>query len=404
MAYVTETLGLALKLVVRKPGRSALTMLGLAIGVGAFIAMVSFGEGARRSVVAQFEVLGTNLLRIQTVNTGVNPSARPPSPLSDSDVRLLEREGTTLVQVLPILRRNSGVAFAGVQRGTVLYGVPPDFARVHTWDIEAGGGFDRTDLAEAAKVCVLGQTPARALFGEADPLGETVTVAGVLPCRVIGVLAEKGFSTSGSDLDDLVLLPTTTFIAHLSDRVGYSYLEVEPSSPKLLDASIAEVTDILRRAHGIEPGQPNDFSVSSPLEVIRAADQTSRIISTLLAAIAAVSLLVGGIGIMNIQLVSVAERTEEIGVRAAIGASPRQILVQFLVEAMILTLIGTAIGVAIGVAAAVIVAQSMGWPRVISAGGIALSASFGVLVGVTFGYLPARRAAHLEPIHALRRQ
>jgi putative ABC transport system permease protein len=404
MALGPETWRLALKLIVRQPGRSALTMLGLAIGVGAFIAMVSFGEGARKSVVAQFEVLGTNLIKVQAASPSMNPKARPPISLSAADVTLLEREGTTIARVLPVARRNGAIAYGGEQRPTWITGVSPGYLGLHAWDVAAGGNFDQADLDERAKVCVLGKTNAKALFGDRDPLGETVTLAGALPCRVVGVLVEKGFSTNAIDLDDLVLVPTTTFHTHLSGTTIYAYIEVEPASKALLDSARGEITDILRRGHGLGPDDANDFTVSSPLEVIRAADRTARILGTLLAAIAAVSLLVGGIGIMNIQLVSVAERTEEIGVRAAIGASPSQILAQFLVEALILTMLGTLVGVTLGIAVAVVVAENMGWPRVISPSGVGLSAAFGIGVGVLFGYLPARRAALLDPIHALRRQ
>jgi putative ABC transport system permease protein len=404
MLLQRETLRLALKLVVRTPGRSSLTMLGLAIGVGAFIAMVSFGEGARRSVIAQFEVLGTNLIKIQATTPAVGPRARPPAALTDTDVQRLRREATTLTRVSPIARRNASAAYGGEQRGTVVWGTGPGYFALHAWSVKRGGGFDDLDVTRLAKVCVLGLTPARVLFGERDPLGETVTVGRMMPCRVIGVLAEKGYSTAGNDMDDIVVLPLTTFQAHLSDRPGHAYIEVEPTRHVQVDSAIAEVTEILRRSHGLEAGEPNDFSVSSPLEVIRAAERTSRILSMLLAAIAAVSLLVGGIGIMNIQLVSVAERTEEIGIRAAIGASPGQILAQFLVEALVLTLMGTLAGVILGVGVASVVAKLMAWPRVISLGGVALSAGFGIAVGVVFGHLPARRAARLDPIHALHRQ
>jgi putative ABC transport system permease protein len=400
----SETVRLAFKLVVRRPGRSVLTLLGLTIGVGAFIAMVSFGEGARRSVLAQFEALGANVIRIQPVDSGADLRARPPAPLTDQDVALLTREATTVARVLPLGQRRASVGHGSRQHATSVTGAMPEYASVHDWGFESGGSFDDVDLAQRAKVCVLGATPVRELFGSSDPLGATVTLANALPCRVIGVLESKGFSTSGNDLDDLVLVPTTTFNLHLSVREGYASIEIEPVAAAPLDVAADEVTQIMMRGHETAPGEPLDFKVSSPLEVVRAVDRTSRILSTLLASIAAVSLLVGGIGIMNIQLVSVAERTHEIGIRGAVGASPRQILVHFLVEALLLTALGTLAGIVLGVTAAALVAWRMGWPRVISPSGVTLSAGFGLVVGVAFGYLPARRAANLDPIHALRHE
>jgi putative ABC transport system permease protein len=401
MSRKPELLGLALETVLRQPKRSALTVLGLTIGVGAFIAMVSFGQGARRSVLAQFEALGSNLLKIQSTPTA---GGKPPAPLTSADVRALERGSTSIAAVLPVLRNTIGVSRGRAQRATVVYGVQPRFTALHAWQFYAGGMFDAYDVEQAAKVCVLGDSPARALFGDADPLGQTVTIAGVLPCRVIGVLLAKGYATSGSDLDDLILMPLTTFSSYLSEREGFSYLEVEPASPDLLGVARLEISAILRRAHGLATAETDDFTISSPLDVIRAVNTTTNILSGLLAGIAAVSLLVGGIGIMNIQIVSVAERTEEIGIRAAIGAAPRDILNQFLSEAAMLSVLGVLAGVLFGIVVASLVAHWMGWPRVISPTGILVAVGFGMTVGMAFGYLPARRAANLDPIHALRHE
>ncbi len=399
-----ESVRAAVQVLVRYPGRSALTVLGLAIGVAAFIAMVSFGEGARRSVIAQFEMLGTNLLVVSTSGGHREALNEPVQPLVDADVDALRRESTTLAEVVPVSRIDEDATRAGLHHWAHLHGTLPAFAALHEWPIATGRLFDLTDVAQRAKVCVLGATPARALFGDSDPLGETVTIGGILPCRIVGVLAAKGYSTGGDDLDDLVLLPVTTSNALWSAAGGYSRLELQPSRPSLMPVAKDEVTDILARSHRIGDGEERDFKVTSPLEVIRAVERTSSILSGLLRGIAAVSLLVGGIGIMNIQLVSVAERTREIGIRAAIGASPNQILTQFLWEGLALTVVGAVAGVGLGLVIASATAEIMQWPRVISGPGIGGAVAFALAVGMVFGFLPARRAAALDPIEALRHE
>lgn len=398
----SELFGMAFETLRRNPGRSVLTLLGLAIGVGAFIAMVSFGEGARRAVMDQFKALGTHLVRVR----GTTRGGQERKPLTDADAVALQRDSTTIARVIRVARVMFETTHAGRQWWAPVHGVDPDFTALHLWDTSLGGMFDERDLDRRAKVCVLGQTVVRELFGDAsaDPLGETVTISGLLTCRVIGVLTAKGTSTSGNDIDDIVLIPVTTFTAYFGLPQGYSQLEIGPSQPEWIEAAKDEAQNIMHRSHGLAVGEADDFQVDSPTEVLRAVDRTATILARLLQGIAAVSLFVGGVGIMNIQLVSVTERTAEIGIRSAIGASPRQILSQFLVEGALLSLLGATFGIILGVGVSVTVARYMGWQRITSFGDVAVAAAFGIGVGLVFGFLPARRAALLDPIEALRRQ
>ncbi len=396
----SDNVRMALQVPLRNPGRSALTALGLAIGVGAFIAMVGFGRGARSSVVSQFETLGSNLLRVKPA---FSVNAPNPMPLSPEDVEALKRESTTIAYVVPLYARGFDVEHEGRRYRTVVRGMTPEYDKTRDEAIALGGSFDDADMAQNAKVCLLGATVVRELFGNEEPLGKVVTIGDRMPCRVIGVLATRGAAVSGSDIDDRILIPLTTFLSQLGAAHGYSYIEVRPKSRQLLSAAREEVTDILLSTHGKAKGQ-EDFQVLSPDEVTRVAEQIGGILTGLLAGIAGISLLVGGIGIMNIQLVSVAERTHEIGIRAAIGAAPDQILRQFLAEAVVLASLGSGAGVALGVTASVLVAERMGWPNATHADVVVGAALFGVLVGTLFGYIPAKRAADLDPIEALRRE
>ena len=400
----SETLRMALQVLTRNPGRSALTVLGLAIGVAAFIAMVSFGQGARRSVLSQFENLGANILRVRSRASASDVLVKAPHPLSDRDVIALRRESTALGAVVPHYRRVVDFTHGSTRVRTAMLGTDPEYPGLHDWSFALGGMFDARDSRDAAKLCVLGASPAHKLFGDDDPLGATVTIAGRFPCRVVGVLAAKGRSMSGSDLDDIALIPVRTFQLLLGATDGYATIELKPTQPDWLEAARIEAEQIVRGTHGLSLDEQPDFDVVSPDDVTRAADQTSRILTGLLAGIAAVSLLVGGIGIMNIQLVAVAERTHEIGIRAAIGAAPGQIMKQFLVESCVLASVGTLAGVVLGVATAQIVARGMGWAAGTSLLTVVGSGLFGIAVGVVFGYIPALRAARLDPIVALRRE
>jgi putative ABC transport system permease protein len=389
--------------------RSALTMLGIVIGVGAVIVMIAVGAGAQARVEDQIRALGSNLLLVMPGSTtagGVRLGFGSASTLTEDDVAAINREIPEALAA-PALRGAAQVIWGNTNWSTQIYGTTPEYLDVRQWPLAAGRGFEPAEMAAAAKVCLIGATVARQLFGDADPLDQSIRIKRV-PFTVIGVLDVKGQSLMGTDQDDLVLVPIKTARSRVlgtasaarNRTVGTIWVKAaEGVDTKEIEA---EVRSLLRQRHRIQPGADDDFSLRNLAEVMAAQEASSRVLALLLAAVASVSLLVGGIGIMNIMLVSVTERTREIGLRMAVGARTRDILGQFLVEAVTLSLIGGLAGVALGVGASMLIASLAGWRIVLSPEAVGLAVAFAFVIGVFFGFYPARKAARLNPVEALR--
>jgi len=389
--------------------RSALTMLGIIIGVGAVIVMIAVGGGAQARVEEQIRSLGSNLLLILSGTTtagGVRMGFGSNLTISEDDAAAVTREIPEALAA-PALRGTAQMVWGNQNWSTVIFGVTPDYFEVRQWTFAAGGAFDATDVAGATKVCLIGQTVARQLFGGVDPIGQQIRIRRV-PFTVIGVLEAKGQSMMGSDQDDLVLMPISTArkrvlgATNLAKQRSVGTIWVKVREGNDMKAAEEQVRALLRQRHRLQPGQDDDFSLRNLEEVAATQEASSRVLALLLAAVASVSLVVGGIGIMNIMLVSVTERTREIGLRMAVGARTRDILGQFLVEAVTLSLIGGLVGVALGTATAYAVAQFAGWRIVLSSEAVLLAVAFAFVIGVFFGFYPARKAARLNPVEALR--
>jgi len=387
----------------RNKTRSALTALGIVIGVGCVVAMIGIGQGSRAAVQAQIKDLGTNFLLVYAgaaTQSGARIFTGQPT-LTEEDVAAVRAECPSVAAVSSYSRTAAQVAAGGLNWGTSIQGVDIQWALVRAWPVQSGAFFEWTDVRSASKVYLLGATVAQELFGRDDPVGQAVRIKNI-PFRVVGVLAVKGASMTGQDQDDTVIAPYTTVMKLLKGATKIDAFLASAASRGAIDDAQAEITALLRQRHRILAGQDDDFIVRTQEEIARTADETSRTFTILLGTAAALSLLVGGIGIMNIMLVSVTERTHEIGIRMAIGAKSRDILTQFLIEAITLAVAGGAIGVAFGVGASRLLAWRAGWPIALSPEGIALAFSFSAAVGVFFGFYPARKASHLDPIDALR--
>jgi putative ABC transport system permease protein len=395
---------MALKSIFKNKMRTALTMLGIVIGVGAVIVMVAIGNGAQAQIKSQISGLGTNLIVITagSVNTGgASQGAQSFNRLTVDDVDAIKREATQLAGVSPVIvTRTQIVGGTGNWRAEV-NGVSTDFFSIRDWGTSSGDLFTDEDVRTKRTVVLLGATVAKNLWPDSDPVGQEIRL-GKTPFTVAGVLAPKGQTASGTDQDDVVLVPYTTAQTRLN---GFSFLGqilASASTPAMLEPAQEELRGIMRAAHGIPNGGTDDFTVRDQTAIAKAATSTSSIMTSLLAAIASVSLIVGGIGIMNIMLVSVTERTREIGIRMAIGARGADVMLQFLVESIVMCLLGGLLGLGVGVGSASLVGHLTGWSIATPVSAVFLAIGFSAAVGIFFGFYPARKAASLDPIQALR--
>ena len=383
--------------------RALLTMLGIIIGVGAVIVMVAVGLGAQSQIKDQINSLGSNMIIITPgalTTGGVNMGAGSFTRLTLADVEKIEREATLLSGVSPVVNTFAQAVGPNGNWRARINGVSTDYEVIRDWHTSSGFWFTETDERTNRKVALIGQTVAKNLFPDQDPVGQRVRLRNVT-FDIIGVLSAKGQNSGGQDQDDIILMPYTTASTRLS-RMNFSgQINASATSEATLEPAQEEIRAILREAHGIAGGE-DDFTVRDQTDLAQAASATTRTMSLLLAAIASISLLVGGIGIMNIMLVSVTERTREIGIRMAIGARGRDVLTQFLVESIVMSLLGGIIGLAIGVGGAMALGRFMGWATEVSVLTIFVAVGFSAAVGVFFGYYPARKAAGLNPIEALR--
>ena len=404
-----DALGSAFEALRANPMRSALTMLGIIIGVASVILVQAIGTGAQQVVVEQIRSLGSNLLVVEAdTSKGVRTPAGPAPAVTEEDAQAIEREIPLVEVAVPLVHGGAQLVHGNLNRATVLYGATPTYLVARDWQVAAGRNFTREESNSGAKVVLLGETAARALFGDTDLLGATVRIQRV-PFTVIGLLAPKGQTTSGKDQDDVAFVPLKTarvrvLGANPANARGVEQILVKVRDGAAINQTQTDVRALLRDRHHLLPQEDDDFSIKNMEEVLRIKEASARALALLVAAVASISLVVGGIGIMNIMLVSVVERTREIGLRMAVGARHVDVLIQFLVESVTLAGIGGAAGLVLGIAAAGTVAALAGWPWIIRPAVVALAVVFSVAVGVGFGLYPAQRAAWLNPIEALRRE
>lgn len=399
-----STVTVSLRALRRNALRSILTALGIIIGVGAVIAMVSIGNGAKFQVESQIASLGQNVLLVfsGSFNSGGSRSGSfGAGTLTVDDAEAIKREVPDVIGLSPEVRSGAQVLANGLNWGTTVYGEGADYLEIRQWPLRAGAMFTEQDCRSVAKAALIGETIVKQLFPDDDePVGQTIRIRSQ-PFRVVGILREKGLSVQGSDQDDVIIVPYTSAMKRVSKQSTLRSINIQASSSKTIDKVQADIIALLRQRHRTTE-QTDDFIVRNQEEIAAAATATSRTLTVLLAAIAGVSLVVGGIGIMNIMLVSVTERTREIGIRLAVGAHGSDVLLQFLIEAVILSSMGGIIGILLGIGSSQLISRLNGWPVLVSTSSVIVAFAFSAAVGVFFGYYPARKAAQLDPIDALR--
>ncbi len=387
--------------------RSSLTMLGIIIGIAAVIVMVAIGSAANQLLAEQIASLGSNIIRVNpgsTVSGGLRAGAGTIPSLTFDDVNAIRAECPSVALVAPMVRRSAQVVGGNMNWSTMIEGITPELLMIRDWTVVSGRGLSQSDVDGTKKLCLMGQTVAEMLFGDEDPVGHVIRVNRV-PVTVVGLMERKGQSPGGADQDDVIFIPITTVIRKI---IGSSFpnsvgaIVVQAKSQEVLAQAEEEVTALLDQRHRVGPTKDRDFFIRNVSEALAVSKQSAETMATLLGTVAIISLIVGGIGIMNIMLVSVSERTREIGIRMAIGAKQRDILSQFLTEAVLLTLLGGLVGILLGIVLAAGVSRFLQWPTLISSQAIALAFLFSAGVGVFFGFYPATKAARLDPIEALR--
>jgi putative ABC transport system permease protein len=409
MTRMRSALRIALRALQVNKLRSALTMLGIVIGVAAVIATAAIGSGAKVSIQRQIASIGSNTIIVlpgSLTSSGMRMGTGNAVTLTESDARDLAQQCPNIARAVPVVRGGAQVVYENSNWATILYGTTPQFLDVRDLAVAEGAPFTQQDVDSASKVALLGPTVVKNLFGDVDPIGRSIRIKNV-PFTVVGVLAGKGQSATGHDQDDLILLPISTAKRKVigiksANADAVDTIMLQAKSADVIEAAEEEARALLRQRHHLTSSDDDDFSLRNMQEIFAAQAASSEILSIMLAAVASVSLVVGGIGIMNIMLVSVRERTREIGLRQAVGAKTNDILMQFLVESVTLSIAGGSAGVVLGIVSSVVISALAGWSTVVSLGAVLLAVFFSALVGIGFGYYPARKAAYMDPIVALR--